>query len=712
MMAKTIGALSVGMSLSIGDFVNNMAKAKNHVSDFGNNVANSAIKVQSSIKGLIAFTSGALASYGIYKFYDRAIEAFTKTEEVITRIRGLTDNIGLEKISSVLEDIASKGRIAMDVAGSLATKMLSAGINSDSTAQMLESFGNTAKVAGAGASEVFNKLGEISLALMSTGEVNAQSFAELASMGLPVYEALAQRLSKVTGEAISAERAMAMLAGGQVSGTNALNALVGLSGNDKVKAQAEAQANTLSGIYAQLAGEIEGFFATMGGAIAEALDLKGFNKGVIDFIRNLKDNFETSLKPAIETIGSALAAVRDVLFVAFNGLVQFFARMGEADGAIGGRISNVREMVMGFAQGLMGVLAKLVDFATQAIEKLLNLAGGTELASKYFKAIAGGATVGAGVGSLFGGIGAPVGAMIGGLSGALGVSMSNERGGGGADLSAFRKQAMQMFSNISDDIGRMGSDTGDRYLKGLMENIKDSQTFFSLIQISMNSGAMGFRKFLDLVSSGTATVISGFRREMELGNMSVEQFESSIEALRQQALDALINAFSTGKITSGEFDAEMKKLQATFDSLKPPPDIIAPFKDPKLPDWIQQLADQKSPLDTYREKLSELQDALALQLISPEKFAEGATMLADELERAVGSVEALKNPGALLAGSREAFSQVLKIQNQGSGENPQQRLARLAERANELAQQQARTQEQILAATLNNNPVVTATFGG
>jgi polyphosphate kinase len=55
---------------------------------------------------------------------------------------------------------------------------------------------------------------------------------------------------------------------------------------------------------------------------------------------------------------------------------------------------------------------------------------------------------------------------------------------------------------------------------------------------------------------------------------------------------------------------------------------------------------------------------------------------------------------------------VLKIQNQGSGENPQQRLARLAERANELAQQQARTQEQILAATLNNNPVVTATFGG
>ena len=252
-MAKTIGALSVGMSLSVGDFISNMSKAQKKVSDFGDNVTkstssisknvtnlitlsnfgnkfvSSAEKATSAIKYVYGAAAAGLAAYGVYKFYDRAIEAFKKTEDVMVRIRGLSENIGAEKISSVLEDISSKGRIAIDVSGGLAAKMLAAGINSDSTARMLESFGNTAKVAGAGASEVFNKLGEISLALMSTGEVNAQSFAELASMGLPVYEALAQRLSSVTGEAISAERAMAMLAGGQVSGTNALNALVGLS---------------------------------------------------------------------------------------------------------------------------------------------------------------------------------------------------------------------------------------------------------------------------------------------------------------------------------------------------------------------------------------------------------------------------------------------------------------------------------------------------
>jgi polyhydroxyalkanoate synthesis regulator phasin len=751
-MAKTIGALSVGMSLSVGDFISNMSKAQKKVSDFGDNVTkstssisknvtnlitlsnfgnkfvSSAEKATSAIKYVYGAAAAGLAAYGVYKFYDRAIEAFKKTEDVMVRIRGLSENIGAEKISSVLEDISSKGRIAIDVSGGLAAKMLAAGINSDSTARMLESFGQSAKAAGSGASEVFTKLGEISLALMSTGEVNAQSFAELASMGLPVYEALAQRLSSVTGEAISAERAMAMLAGGQVSGTNALNALVGLSGNDKVKAQAEAQANTLSGIYAQLAGEIEGFFATMGGAIAEALDLKGFNQVLIDFIQSLKTNFDSSLRPAIENIGIALAAVRDVLFAAFRGLVDFFARFGETDGMIQDRVSSVRSAVVSFAQSVVAVFAQFADMATKAIQELVNLAGGAKLLGKFAAAGAAGAGAGAAVGSVLPGIGTGIGAGVGFLSGVLGVSMSNERFGENADFSAVRANMEKMFQGINDTIGQVGSDAAANYLKGFItglqnsfENKKDNlekalsidmKGFFVNLQSGIASGEIGYTTFLSQLANGTASAIAIFKRQMELGNMSTDQFQESIGELETRALKTLDIALKEGKITNEEYGASIERLYKQLDSLKPPEDIIAPTIPTKLPDWIQQLTEKKSPLDTYREKLAELENALNTGQILPDAFAEGATMLADELERAVGSVEALKNPGALLAGSREAFSQVLKIQNQGSGENPQQRLARLAERANELAQQQARTQEQILAATLNNNPIVTATFGG
>lgn len=734
-MAKTIGALSVNMGIKIADFVAGMKTAQTKVVDFSTNVTASTMKVSSAIKGLVALTSASLATYGVYKFYDRAIETFVKTEEVMTKIRGLSDNLGADKIGAVMETIAAKGRIALEVTGDLAAKFLAAGINSEQTAQMIQSFGSTAQSAGKSAADVFGKLGEIALAIRNTGEVNAQSFAELAALGLPVYDALAKRLSEVTGEAISAERAMEMLTSGQVSGTNALNALLGLQGNDKVKAQAEAQANSLSGIYARLSGEIEGFFSTMGGAIAEALDLKGFNQGFIDFIESLKTNFETGLKPAIENIGIALAAVRDVLFAAFKGLVDFFTRFDETDASIGNKVNNVRSIVIQFAQSLMGVLQQIVDLSISAIEKLANAAGGVDLLTKYAQGIAGGAAVGAGVGFGFGGIGAGPGALLGALGGALGVSMGNERFGESADFSGFRTQMEKMFQGINETIGQVGNEAAisfmDNFIKNVQRSLKDDfswtsnnswdmgssladdmSVFFESLSNGLNDGSIGFKAFLNQVSGATTSAIAIFKREMELGTMSSEQFDQAVENLRQKSMDALINAFSEGKITGAEFDAEMKKLQATFESLKPPADVFAPTVPTKLPDWIQQLVDGKSPLDTYREKLAELENALNTGQILPDQFAAGATMLADELERAVGSVEELKNPGALLAGSKEAYSQILKIQNQGQGESPQQRLERLAARANELAQQQARTQEQILAATLNNNPVVTATFGG
>lgn len=727
-MAKTIGALSVNMGIKIADFVAGMKTAQTKVVDFSTNVTASTMKVSSAIKGLVALTSASLAAYGVYKFYDRAIETFVKTEEVMTKIRGLSDNLGADKIGAVMETIAAKGRIALEVTGDLAAKFLAAGINSEQTAQMIQSFGSTAQSAGKSAADVFGKLGEIALAIRNTGEVNAQSFAELAALGLPVYDALAKRLSAVTGEAISAERAMEMLTSGQVSGTNALNALLGLQGNDNVKAQAEAQANTLSGIYARLSGEIEGFFSTMGGAIAEALDLKGFNQGFIDFIESLKTNFETGLKPAIENIGIALAAVRDVLFAAFRGLVDFFTRFDESDGMVGSKVNNIRAIVVQFAQGLMGVLKQMLDLATVAIEKLANFAGGADLAGKFAKGMAGGAAAGAAVGSFLPGIGTGIGALVGAGAGALGVSMSNERFGESADFSGFRAQMEKMFQGISETIGQVGNESAANYLEGFISGLKNSfenkkdnlekalsidmKNFFVGLQSGVVSGEIGYSAFLNQLSNGTASAIAVFKREMELGNLSVEQFDETISELESRTLKVLDIALKEGRITNEEYAASIDSLYAKLNSLKPPADVFAPTVPTKLPDWIQQLVDGKSPLDTYREKLAELENALNTGQILPDQFAAGATMLADELERAVGSVEELKNPGALLAGSKEAYSQILKIQNQGQGESPQQRLERLAARANELAQQQARTQEQILAATLNNNPVVTATFGG
>jgi len=74
----------------------------------------------------------------------------------------------------------------------------------------------------------------------------------------------------------------------------------------------------------------------------------------------------------------------------------------------------------------------------------------------------------------------------------------------------------------------------------------------------------------------------------------------------------------------------------------------------------------------------------------PDLFAAGAAKLAEELERSVGAMEALKNPGALMQGSSAAFSQVLKIQNAKGGESAAERLLRIQQTA--LEQQRIQTE--------------------
>jgi hypothetical protein len=147
-----------------------------------------------------------------------------------------------------------------------------------------------------------------------------------------------------------------MLALGLVGTADAVNALAGMQNNADVIKQAEAQAGTLKGIYARLAGEVEGFFTEFGAVIVDALDLKGFSKGLIEFMQNLRSNF-SSLEPALKNIGMVLSVIRDTLFQAFQGLVSFFTTMGGADVAVG-NIDNVRGVVVAFAAQSLQAMTK------------------------------------------------------------------------------------------------------------------------------------------------------------------------------------------------------------------------------------------------------------------------------------------------------------------------------------------------------------------
>jgi hypothetical protein len=678
----------------------------------------------------ITVISGALASYGVYKIYDRAVMAFANTEEILTRIKGLAGNAGAAEIGSAMNEIANQGRIAQEAVGKLATGFLTLGVSSSDAARMLKSFGTISQVAGSGAGDVFAKLGEISQSMIRTSQVQLSDFEQLAALGLPVYEALAQRLSQVGQRAVTAQQAMDLLREGRIGTADALNAINNLQSNPKVITQLEQQANTLKGIYARLAGEIEGFFTEFGGAIVEALDLKGFSNGLVAFVQNFRNNFE-SLVPAIKNVGMILAVVRDVLFQAFQGLVNFFTTMGGSD-IVAGNIDNIRAAVIGFAQSVMVAMQSVMSGAITVINEIITAVGGLKKFAAIFAGVVGGAKVGGVLGGLgSGGIGALPGAIIGGITGGLYANSKVDGGGMQIDAEAIKAKMNDAFKSIAESIGATGTNVAQGIVEKFIKSFNDAfkgasgenfdatgalekmggnfRTFIDGLHLGVLGGEIGFSAFIKQLTGGTAAAISMFKRQMDLGNISAEEFASSIENVREEALQALDLQLSNGLITNEEYGNSIMAIQNQFDALKPPDleGLNAFMGGDNVPQWIKDLSKVETPLEIYRRKMEELQMALADR---PDLFAAGAAQLADELEKSVGAVEALKNPGALLAGSAAAFSQVLKIQNAGKGENAADRLARIQQQA--LQQDRARNEllQQIGAAAANQNNLVIANF--
>ena len=691
-----------GMAPAGGGDAAKESQAKSKLAAFLNHVENkiksAASSIFSSVTNLImnpvTAIGGALASYGVYKIYDRAVMAFANTEEILTRIKGLAGEANAERLGGVMGEIANQGRIAQDVVGKLATGFLGLGVSGKDAATMIESFGRTSLVAGSGATDVFNKLGEVAQNMVRTGVASKEDFATLASMGLPVYDALAQRLTMVMGRAIGAQEAMQMLASGGVGTATALNALAGMKDNPEVIKQAEAQAGTLKGIYARLAGEVEGFFTQFGGLIVEALDLKGFSQGLTGFMQNLRSNFD-SLVPALKNIGMVLSVVRDVLFQAFSGLVNFFTTMGGANVAAA-NIGNIRAVVVSFSQGVIAAMQSVMLAAVDILNNIIETVGGLEKFAKIVGGFGVGASAGAAASLATAGVLSIPMTLAGGVAGATATALTAEGGGTQIDPEAIKARMRDALKSVSDAIGNTGTNLASTFTSEFVTKLTTSmkgrnwfgdalgnigEAFNKLIKAS-SGGQMGEGAFLSGVVSTTESSIAVFKRQMDLGTISGERFERMMGQLKGEAFRALDIQLAAGVITNQEYGDTIVAIQDRFDALKPPDisGLNAFMGGDNMPAWIKELSNIESPLETYRRKMEELQMTLADR---PDLFAAGAAQLADELERSVGAMEELKNPGALMQGSAAAFSQVLKIQNANGGESASDRLLRLQQRAEE-----------------------------
>jgi len=376
--------------------------------------------------------------------------------------------------------------------------------------------------------------------------------------------------------------------------------------------------------------------------------------------------------------------------------------MGGADVAVG-NIDNIRGVVISFSQGVIAAMQSVMLAAVDILNNIIETVGGLEKFGKILLGIGGGAAAGAGVGSFFAGIGAVPGAIIGGVAGGVSTALSVDGGGTQIDPEAIKARMRDALKAVSDAIGNTGSNLAStftsEFVTKLMASMKGQNWFgdalgnigeaFRKLTDAFTAGTIGEGAFMSGLTSTTGSAIAVFKRQMDLGTISAERFERMMGQLKGEAFRALDMQLSAGTITNEEYGNSIMAIQAQFDALEPPDlaGLNAFMGGDNMPAWIKELSNIESPLETYRRKMEELQMTLADR---PDLFAAGAAKLAEELERSVGAMEALKNPGALMQGSSAAFSQVLKIQNAKGGESAAERLLRIQQTA--LEQQRIQTE--------------------
>lgn len=197
-------------------------------------------------------------------------------------------------------------------------------------------------------------LGQGSLPMLAAAaaKFRSQAFAgfedinQVAAQGIPIYDALAQRLG------VTADEARRMAREGLVTGLQARGALNDAANAQAVRGAGGAQEQTLSGVVSRLREGLNQTLATIGEAVSRAVDVPTVLARFRGFVEGIRSVVEAGLGPLKNVIGpdggglkekfqsaqeftiNALKAVSDGFFSFLRGLEAIVNRFGQTTGLL------------------------------------------------------------------------------------------------------------------------------------------------------------------------------------------------------------------------------------------------------------------------------------------------------------------------------------------------------------------------------------------
>ena len=542
--------------------------------------------------------AGISRSLDLFKtFGQEVISAGSKFESANKRLTALTGDAGLAK---GLQDIMRAGPSAgFEALTEHATRLAALKFNPASIQDLIGKF-NTLGVALGNPERIMalivDKIGDMA----ADGQATMPALSKLAEEGIPVWDALAARLTQTTGRFISVAEAQQMVTNGMVSVSEASAAIGDAANMQGIQTAANDAANSFSGAWATAAANVQAVFQKIGSTILEGFSLNSLGGGITDFFNFVMEKID-AIGPLLQGVGAFVSSVVDIVLTGMN---EFLSGWEVTTGEM-----TIDDIVLAAQEAALDFVQSIYDFGKGIFD--------------FFKP----------VGDLFSGIMFLINSFTTGLKVVWDF------------LKDITGKATEWVVWILEKVGAVEKGTTDQLKKMQAEAKKLEEQRANAPKTGPDKFFEEQRKKLEALKMNkpaTQNKDPEFWLDQMFGKAekNAEKLKPKINDLGKATKDAAENA--------KKFAENMK-----------PTNVIRTEEAP----WKKFLAENLTPLQQYENEIAKLNMMLDGSEEGFAAFAMGSANALKKLKDATGLGE-VKFAAAITAGSAEDFKATLDAQNQ------------------------------------------------
>lgn len=362
----TIARLNVLLGLTTAPFQAGLRTAKSALHSFHVEAANVftrvgpfSIRMGPAAAGLFAL-AGGIKSVAV-----EAVSTAAKFEQMEIAFTGMLGSA--DKAKSVLDDLfqfAATTPFTFEGVTQATQRLLAFGFSAENAVGIVKQMADVAAAMPEGIDEGLKRVTRAIGEMQAKGRVSAQEMRQLADAGIPVWDALAQRIG------VSVPKAMKMAENNILSARDGIMALLDLANSPRFTGMSQRLGQSMLGLWSTFKDNVQLTMRDLGNALIKGFDLKGATTTLTDLFGFLRSQIG-ALTPAIEKIGTVFRTVFEVIVSMVKLAVQAFAGWtATIDNSPAGLqklradvLATMRKITMAVVEGATAIANAFIDLS-------------------------------------------------------------------------------------------------------------------------------------------------------------------------------------------------------------------------------------------------------------------------------------------------------------------------------------------------------------